>query len=61
MKQYSDSERLDALLYNFRLDLRNRRENGKWVVADLETEKVIGEWDTAREAIDGFLRAVEAR
>lgn len=57
-KGITDTTRLDALLFDARLDLRHRREDGKWVAADFESGKVIGEWATPREAIDGYLKAL---
>lgn len=53
----TDKERLDALLFDERLDLRRREEDGKWAAFNLETEDGVGPFETPREAIDAFLRA----
>lgn len=57
----TDRVRLDALLFNDRLDLRRRREDGKWSAGDLKTERVFGPFRDPRRAIDAFLAAVAGK
>lgn len=53
----ADTKRLDALLFEERLDLRHKREDGDWTAGDLETGKTFSA-DDPRKAIDLFLDAL---
>ena len=60
-KVEADTKRLDALLFNDRLDLRIRREDGNWSAGDLETEKIVAVERDPRKAIDVFLATLPSQ
>ena len=57
----ADKARLDALLFEPRLDLRLRREDGNWSAGDLETDEIVAIERDPRRAIDIFLSRLAAQ